>query len=318
LGRQQKANNPVETDLIEFTADAPGARLDHTIMAHIGERLSRAQLQALIAAGAVTVNEKHVKAGIKLKGGERVRLEIPRKAEAEQVQPESIALVVVYEDDDLAVIDKPAGMIVHPGVNNETGTLVSALLARWPQIAQMPVEEKRAGIVHRLDKDTSGLIVIAKQDAAHRRLTEQFQARTVEKRYLALLERRPQTDTGRIEAPIARDPNQRKRMAVVRGGRPAVTEFRVLEDDFSGDQALVEVQIFTGRTHQIRVHMAFIGCPVVGDTVYGFRKQRLRLKRHFLHAAALAFDHPRTGARLAFESPLPPGLKNVLDKLRVV
>lgn len=306
----------MEADLIEFTAETPGARLDHAIMAHIGDRLSRAQLQALIAAGAVTVNDRQVKAGSRLKGGERVRLEVPRKTAPERVQPEALPLAVVYEDDELAVIDKPAGMTVHPGVNNETGTLVGALLARWPQIAQMAVEEKRAGIVHRLDKDTSGLIVIAKQDAARRRLTEQFQARTVEKRYLALLERRPQTDTGRIEAPIARDPNQRKRMAVVRGGRPAVTEFRVLDDDFSGGQALVEVQIFSGRTHQIRVHMAFIGCPVVGDTVYGFRKQRVRLKRHFLHAARLAFDHPRTGERLAFESPLPAGLRDLLEKLR--
>lgn len=306
----------MEADLIEFTAETPGARLDHAIVAHIGGRLSRAQLQALIAAGAVTVNGRHVKAGSRLKGGERVRLEVPRKAGPERVQPEALPLAVVYEDDELAVIDKPAGMTVHPGVNNESGTLVSALLARWPQIAQMAVEEKRAGIVHRLDKDTSGLIVVAKQDAARRRLTEQFQARTVEKRYLALLERRPQTDTGRVEAPIARDPNQRKRMAVVRGGRPAVTEFRVLDDNFSGGQALVEVQIFSGRTHQIRVHMAFIGCPVVGDTVYGFRKQRFRLKRHFLHAARLAFDHPRTGERLAFESPLPAGLQDLLEKLR--
>lgn len=301
---------------IEFTATTPGERLDRVIMARIGDRLSRSQLQSLISEGLVTVNDKSVKAGVKLKGGEQIVLTIPHREETESVQPEQIALTIIYEDDDLAVIDKPAGMTVHPGVNNETGTLVSAILARWPQIVQMNVEEKRAGIVHRLDKDTSGLIVIAKNDTARRRLAEQFQGRTVEKRYLALLERRPQTVTGRIEAPIARDPNQRKRMAVVRGGRPAITEFRVLDDQFREEQALVEVQIFTGRTHQIRVHMAFIGCPVVGDTVYGFRKQRLKLKRHFLHAAHLSFDHPRTGERLTFESPLPPGLQNVLDKLR--
>ena len=315
--RQQLRAGTVDHDLIEFTADAPGARLDHTIMAHIGDRLSRAQLQALIADGLVTVNDRHIKAGVKLKGGERIRLAIPRKAAAEGVKPEAIPLSVVYEDDDLAVLDKSAGMTVHPGVNDETGTLVSALLARWPQIGQMAGEEKRAGIVHRLDKDTSGLLVVAKHDAARRRLMEQFQARTVEKRYIALLERRPQTATGRVDAPIARDPAQRKRMAVVRGGRPAVTEFRVLDDRFSGGQALVEVRIFTGRTHQIRVHMAFIGCPVVGDTVYGFRKQRVKLKRHFLHAAYLAFDHPRTGERMVFETPLPPELQNALDSLRL-
>lgn len=303
-------------DVIELTADAPGARLDHILMAHLGNRLSRAQLQALIADGLVTVNDQHLKAGVKLKGGERIRLLIPRKVGPEGIQPEAIPLNVVYEDDDLAVIDKPAGMTVHPGVNNETGTLVNALLARWPQIGQMAGEEKRAGIVHRLDKDTSGLLVVAKHDAARRRLIEQFQARTVEKRYLALLERRPPTSTGRIDAPIARDPKQRKRMAVVRSGRPAITEFRLLDDRFSGGQALVEVRIFTGRTHQIRVHLAFIGCPVVGDTVYGFRKQRVKLNRHFLHAAYLAFNHPRTGQRMVFEAPLPPELRSALDKLR--
>ena len=223
---------------------------------------------------------------------------------------------MIYEDDDLAVIDKPAGMIVHPGDQNETGTLVSAALYRWPQIAAMNIEEKRAGIVHRLDKDTSGLIVIAKNDRARRNLIDQFQARTVEKTYLALLEKRPDTITGRIEAPIARDPQQRKRMAVLRGGKPAVTEFSVIEDQFRDDQALVKVRLLTGRTHQIRVHMAFIGCPVVGDRVYGYRKQRLGLKRQFLHAAELSFDHPVTGERLHFESPLPSGLLNILEKLR--
>jgi 23S rRNA pseudouridine1911/1915/1917 synthase len=201
-------------------------------------------------------------------------------------------------------------------MQQETGTLVNAALARWPEIGAMPMEEKRAGIVHRLDKDTSGLIAIAKNDLARRKLSDQFQDRSVDKEYLALLERRPNTTTGRIDAPIARDPNNRKRMTVVRHGKTAVSEFKVIDDDFRDGQALVRVKLLTGRTHQIRVHMAFINCPIVGDPVYGYRKQRVRLKRQFLHAAALAFDQPSTGERLHFDSPLPAGLQNVMDKLR--
>ena len=299
-----------------FTADQPGERFDKTILAHLGDRLSRAQLQALIADGLALADGRALKAGVKLKGGEQITLTIPIKEAAEAVQPEAIPLRVLYEDDVIAVIDKPAGMTVHPGVLNETGTLVGAILARWPAVAQMQVEEKRVGIVHRLDKETSGLMVIALTDPVRVALSAQFSARTVEKYYLALVERRPDTASGRIDAPIGRDPNQRKRMAVTRGGSPAVTEFTVVEDGFSGDQALIRARILTGRTHQIRVHMAFIGCPIVGDRVYGFRKQRLRLKRHFLHAAELSFDHPVTGERLRFESPLPRNLQQILDKLR--
>lgn len=301
---------------IKFRADQPGERLDKIIVAHLDDQLSRAQIQTLIDEGLVTVDGKSVKAGVKLKGGETIHLTIPFKEIIENVEAEAIPLTVVYEDDDLAVIDKPAGMTVHPGVNNESGTLVSAILSRWPQIAQMNVKEKRAGIVHRLDKDTSGLIIVAKNDIARRKLMAQFQSRTVDKQYTALLERRPQTLRGRIEAPIARDPQNRKRMAVVRDGRPAVTEFAVVDGEFQGKQALVKLTIHTGRTHQIRVHMAFIGCPIVGDTLYGFRKQRLGLKRHFLHADELAFDQPTTGERLHFSLPLPVGLQNILDKLR--
>lgn len=302
--------------IVEFTVDTPKERLDKLVVAHVGDRLSRAQIQALIKDGRVTVNGERIKAGIKLKGGEKVQVIIPARETSQSVQPEAIPLVVLYEDEDLAVIDKPAGMTVHPGVGSEQGTLVSAMLARWPEIARMNVDEKRAGIVHRLDKDTSGLIVIARHDAARRKLMAQFQARTVEKTYLALLEKAPPTEVGRIDAPIARDASQRKRMAVVRGGRPAVTEYELIERNFKDGQALARIRLHTGRTHQIRVHMAFIGCPIVGDSVYGYRRQRLTLKRHFLHAARLCFDHPRTGERLCFDSPLPPGLLDVLEKLR--
>lgn len=304
-----------ETQL-EFIVESAGERLDKLIVARVGESLSRAQIQSLIKTGLVTVDGEPVKAGIKLKVGQVIRAIIPTRDEPETVQPEAIALDVLYEDADLAVINKPAGMTVHPGVGNEKGTLVGAMLARWPEIGRMNIVEKRVGIVHRLDKDTSGLIVIAKTDAARIKLMAQFQSRTVEKTYLALLEKLPATQVGRIEAPIARDPDQRKKMAVVRGGKPAITEYRVIEYDFSGEQALVRVNLHTGRTHQIRVHMAFIGCPIVGDSVYGYRKQRIKLKRHFLHAAELSFDHPTTGQRLHFSAPLPAGLEDVLTKLR--
>lgn len=305
----------MNVEQVEFTVEAAGARLDKLIVEHI-EQLSRAQIQVLIKDGFVTVDGTQVKPGIKLKGGEQIRVVIPIREENESVQPEAIPLDVRYEDDDLAVIEKPAGMTVHPGVGDETGTLVSAIIARWPEIATMNTMEKRVGIVHRLDKETSGLIVIAKNDTARRKLSEQFQERTVEKTYLALLERAPKTLTGRIDAPIARDPNQRKRMAVVRQGKPAVSEFEVLDDNFRDGQALVKVRLLTGRTHQIRVHMAFIGAPIVGDLVYGFRKQRLKLKRHFLHAAHICFDQPTTGERLCFDSELPVNLQNVLEKMR--
>ncbi len=304
------------SEVMSFTVADGGERLDKLIVAQVGDDFSRAQIQALIKEGQVTVNGLPVKAGIKLKGGEQISITLPEKDAPEKVQPEAIALDVLYEDKFLAVINKPAGMIVHPGVGNETGTLVSALLHRYPEVARMKIEEKRVGIVHRLDKDTSGLIVIARRDSARVKLMAQFQARTIEKVYLALLEKPPPTESGRIDAPIARDPNQRKRMAVVRSGRTAITEYEVVDRDFREGQALVRVKLLTGRTHQIRVHMAFIGCPIVGDSVYGYRKQRVRLKRHFLHAAEIAFDHPATGERLRFQAPLPPELETLLTQLR--
>jgi 23S rRNA pseudouridine1911/1915/1917 synthase len=299
---------------VEFTAFKAGERLDKLVVARLGE-LSREQVQAMIKDGRVTVDGTSVKAGIKLRGGELVRVILPEVIE-QSIEPEDIALNVIHEDDSLAVIDKPAGLVVHPGLGNKSGTLVNAILARWPQIATMEDPDQRRGIVHRLDKETSGLILVAKDAAALANLMGQFQARTVEKVYIALLERRPKTTTGRIDAPIARDPRQRKRMAVTRDGKPAVTEFAIIDDHFTLDRALVEFRPETGRTHQIRVHAAFIGCPVVGDRVYGFRKQRVKLKRHFLHAAKLSIDHPLSGDRLDFEAPLPGGLQNLLDKLR--
>ncbi len=302
---------------LTLSADEPGQRLDKFLLAQL-PGYSRAQAQALIRSGCVLVDGAARKTGYKFKGGEQVQVRIPPREER-SVEPEDIPLDIVYEDAQLAVINKAAGMVTHPGPGNESGTLVNALLARYPELADMmddPQAQDRLGIVHRLDRGTSGLLVAARDKPSLLALMRQFQERSVDKVYLALLEQRPKSNTGLIDAPIARDPRQRKRMAVQRSGKPAQTEFEVLDDDFQGDRALVRLKLLTGRTHQIRVHMAFIGCPLVGDSVYGRRKQRVRLKRQFLHARELAFDHPVTGERLSFVSELPVGLRAVMDKLR--
>lgn len=296
---------------VEFVADQVGERLDKALAAAL-DGLSRSQIQALIRDGQVTVNGRPGKASYRIEGGERVRVNVPLPAEDAAPRAEAIALDVLYEDDSVAVVNKPAGMVVHPAYGHTSGTLVNAILARWPEAA-VPDAEDRAGIVHRLDKETSGVILVARTPAALEDLRRQFKARTVEKRYLALVEGVPETREGVIDAPIGRDPAQRKRMAVLHGGREAVTEFRVVEP--YDDVALVEAYPKTGRTHQIRVHLAFIGHPVVGDTVYGRRKQRIKLKRHFLHAAAITFRHPETGEPVTVEAPLPDALQDVLRKL---
>ncbi len=304
-----------EHENYEFIVPGSGERLDKILVTQLGERLTRSQIQQLIKDGHVTVNGKAIKPGVRLKGGETIKLEIPPTPPDTTIVPEPIDLTILYEDEDLAVIDKPAGLIVHPGVGSEGSTLVHAILARYPEIADIPIAPKRRGIVHRLDKDTSGVILIARNATAMHRLMKQFAERTVEKYYLTLVERPPKTSTGRIDAPIGRDTRDRKKMAVMRDGRPAVTEFVVLET-FDEGQTLVRVRLLTGRTHQIRAHMAYIGAPVVGDRVYGYRKQRLSLKGQFLHAHTLTFTHPRTGERLTFTSPLPGRLQHVLDQLR--
>lgn len=304
-----------DSQVYEFTADTPGERLDRLIVAHVGDALTRSQIQALIKSGKVTVNGAAAKPAVKLKGGETIRMEVPPPKDDQTVEPEPIELKIVYEDDDLAVIDKPAGLVVHPGAGNERGTLVNAILARWPEIGEMNYAPKRRGIVHRLDKETSGLILVAKHARAMNRLMRQFQQRTVEKIYLALVERAPRTPTGRIDVPLARDPNERRKMRAQHGGRPAISEFEVIER-FKTGQALVRVKLLTGRTHQIRVHMAFMEAPIVGDSLYGWRRQRIRLGRQFLHATHLCFDQPTTGERLCFDSPLPPELAATLEALR--
>jgi 23S rRNA pseudouridine1911/1915/1917 synthase len=286
-------------------------RLDRYLANAISD-LSRAEVQRLIAAGRVTVNGTNAKASFRLEVDDEVVVQVP-PPESTEVYPEAIPLDVVYEDDDLLVIDKPAGMVVHPAHGHRSGTLVNALLALYPQLAEVGGAE-RAGIVHRLDKDTSGLILVAKHGAAQKELQRQFKHHAVEKVYLALLEGRLEPAQGIIDAPIGRDKRRRKQMAVVRSGRQANTAYRVVER--LGGYTLAEVRPQTGRTHQIRVHLAFIGHPVVGDRVYGYRRQRLRLRRQFLHAQTISFRLPSTHEVVEFHSPLPDDLRRVLANLQ--
>jgi 23S rRNA pseudouridine1911/1915/1917 synthase len=295
-------------------ADA-GVRLDRWLATHVPE-LSRARLQALIDAGHVRVDGGVPKASRRLAGGEHVSLEIPA-APPETLVPEAIALAVVYEDDDVLVVDKPAGMVVHPGAGHPTGTLAAAVLAHAPGTAGVG-GPRRPGIVHRLDKDTSGLLVMAKTGRAYDGLTAQLVARTVTRGYRAIVHGRMKATEGIVEAPIGRHPRDRVRMAVVTRGKRAVTRYRVLErfSHFSD----VDVRLETGRTHQIRVHMASLGHPVAGDDLYGGRTGRAPLpvspEGLALHAAELAFVHPVTESRLQFASPLPPRIERLLSQLR--
>lgn len=300
-------------ETLRFEVQEGGERLDKWLAHQLPER-SRSEIQRWIKEGLVRVNGRSSKPGYKLEPGDVVEVDVPATVSYEGVEPEPIPLNIVYEDPDVVVVDKPAGMVVHPAPGHTRGTLVNAILYHCPDLQGVGGVE-RPGIVHRLDKDTSGLMVIAKNDRAHRELQRQFKEREVEKIYLALVEGQLQPPRGRIEAPIGRDKRDRKRMAVTRDGREAITEYRVLKylDDFT----LVEAHPITGRTHQVRVHFAFIGYPLAGDTVYGRRKQRLRpwLKRQFLHAHRLSFRLPSTGERVTFTSPLPPDLQAVLDRL---
>jgi 23S rRNA pseudouridine1911/1915/1917 synthase len=307
----------------EFTAvvtpDQAGERLDR-VLPLLGGDLSRSYGQQLIAAGQVLLNGRPARASQKLKAGDTVQVTIPAAAPT-AVEPEPMDLRVVYEDADVLVVDKPAGLVVHPAPGHARGTLVNALLAHTDQLSLHG--DIRPGIVHRLDKDTSGLLVVARTDAAHADLVRQHQARTMDKEYLGLVQGRPQPPTGLIDAPIARDPRDRKRQAVLATGRPARTRYTtetVYQPDHNVETcALLRVRLETGRTHQIRVHMAYIGHPILGDAVYGARTLRaartLGLERQFLHATALAFDLPASGRRVAFTSPLPPDLAAVLARL---
>jgi len=301
------ATQVVEVKVIETQA---GERVDKLLAAELG--LSRSAVQRLVKGGLVVVNAAPVKPSHRLQVDDLVVVRLPPPPSLE-IRPESIPLRILYEDDSLIVVDKPAGMVTHPAYGHASGTLVNALLAHYPPLAQFD-DPERAGIVHRLDKDTSGVIVTAKTEAIRRALQAQFKARQVQKTYLALVEGHPDPAQGVIRAAIGRDPNDRKRMAVLRGGRKAITAYRVLE--FFDRHSLVQVEPQTGRTHQIRVHMAFIRHPVVGDRVYGYRRQRLPLRRHFLHARHIRFRHPVTDQSLEFWAELPSELADLVSRLR--
>jgi 23S rRNA pseudouridine1911/1915/1917 synthase len=289
-------------------------RLDHFLVGELPE-FSRSRLQNLIKGGFVHVNGFPVKKnGQKLEPGQKIEITIPAPVPSELVG-EQIPLEIVFESNDVLLIDKPPGMVVHPAAGHYSGTLVHAVLGYIPEIEGIGGEE-RPGIVHRLDKDTSGLIVLAKNDQAHHWLQEQFRMRKVEKTYLALVDGKPPTPNGRVDAPIGRDSSHRKRMAIMPAGkgRVAVSEYFTLES--FEEHTLLEFHPQTGRTHQIRLHCAFLGCPIVGDVVYGRRNPSLPLERHFLHASKLEIMLPGEQKARVFESILPDDLDQLLGELR--
>ncbi len=327
---------PEPPQVFHATAEDAGRRLDQFLVARLPE-VSRARVQELIAQDKIHVDGAPSKASLRLRGNEQVALLGPAERPPLRALPEQIPLDIVYEDDDLAVVNKPAGMMVHAGAGatdsaRNRGTLVNALLHRFGSLSGVG-GNLRPGIVHRLDKETSGLIIVAKNDVAHRKLAQQFSSREVKKRYVALVHGWPAKDRGTINAAISRDEVRRTRMTTKgRGGRFAVSHYEVRERIASvfGKFALVDVRIETGRTHQIRVHMASIGHPVVGDSLYGAPKELKRgnvkappgtpavltLERNFLHAAGVEFRQPRTGEALTLEAPLPEELVTFLGRLK--
>jgi 23S rRNA pseudouridine1911/1915/1917 synthase len=289
-------------------------RLDHYLVERLPE-FSRSRLQGLIKDGYVAVDGVPAKkAGQKLEPGSQVEVRIPPPVPSGLVG-EDISLDILFEDDDLLVVNKPAGMVVHPAAGHDTGTLVHAVLGYDPHLEGIGGEE-RPGVVHRLDKETSGLILLAKNERAHSWLQDQFRLRKVQKIYLALVDGAPPTPSGRVEAPIGRDPSHRKKMAIMPAGkgREAVSEYLMLES--FQDHTLLEFHPLTGRTHQIRLHCMFLGCPIVGDKIYGNRKQSIAIDRHFLHAAKLKIILPGKTQPQTFEAPLPDELQAILDSLR--
>jgi 23S rRNA pseudouridine1911/1915/1917 synthase len=302
----QTRRRPTKTELV---ADRAGERLD-VFVARLLPELTRSRVQRLIDDGHVAVAGQRARPSLRLEEGQRVSVEVP-PAVALEAQPEAIPLDVIFEDADLLAVNKPPGMTVHPAPGHPSSTLVNAILAHCGDLSGIG-GVLRPGIVHRLDRDTSGVILVAKNDATHQALAKQLKERTVEKTYVALVEGTPKPAEGLIDAPIARDPRRRQRMAVVAGGRASVTAYRVVER-FKGT-SLVEARPKTGRTHQIRVHLAAIGHPIIGDRVYGKASQIVG--RQFLHAARIAFEHPSTGQRMDLEAPLAADLVEVLRRLR--
>jgi 23S rRNA pseudouridine1911/1915/1917 synthase len=313
-----------EPELFIISANEAGQRLDSLVASHLKE-VSRTRVQYAILDGDILVNERVQKAGYRVRDGDRIEIDLPDPPPVELI-PEAIPLNICYEDDDLIVVDKAAGMVVHPGAGVHSSTLVNALVHHFNELSGR-AGHTRPGIVHRLDKETSGLLVVAKNDVVHERLSEQFRDRKVHKMYIAMVYGRVFKERGEIDARIGRSPHNRTRMSVLTGGngRTAHTIFEVTGryPDFT----LLDVRIKTGRTHQIRVHLSHVGHPVVGDAAYGggrensirdvtIRRAVQSLGRHFLHSAELAFDHPRSGKRLGFTSTLPPELAEFLSAVK--
>ncbi len=299
-------------------AEQAGQRLDHFLVAQFPEQ-SRSQIQRLIKDGHVTVTGRECRPNLAVRAGDRIAIEFPDPAPAEP-QPQALPIGILYQDADLAVVNKPAGMVVHPAPGHADGTLVNALLHHVEDLSGIG-GELRPGIVHRLDRGTSGVMLVAKHDSAHRELQRQFADREIEKEYVALVWGLVHAGR-RIDAAIGRDPVHRQKMSArARHARTAVT--RVTKAEYLSGVSYVHVAIATGRTHQIRVHLSAIGHPIVGDPVYGgvrrhvpgLLRSLLRLERPFLHAMRLAFTHPSDGRRMEFTAPLPPDLQSVLDEL---
>lgn len=299
---------------VRYQVSSPGGRLDISLVEYTSD-LSRTYIQRLIRKGLVQINGTVVrKPSYKLEGGEWIEAFVP-EPEISDLVPESIPLNVVFENSDILIVNKPAGMVVHPSAGHADGTLVNAALAHAPDIEGVG-GEIRPGVVHRLDKDTSGLIILAKNDSAHRFIQRQFKNRKVEKAYLALVHGNPPTPQGRIETPIGRDPHNRKCMAVLSPGRgrKATTIYHTIEQ--YTEYTLLDVQPITGRTHQIRLHLDFIGCPVVGDKLYGKRSSRRVISRQFLHAHKLRFTLPGEAEPTNFTAPLSDDLDRFLREIQ--
>lgn len=311
--------------VLEAASEDEGKRLDIFLAEKISG-WSRSRLKRLIQEGDVSINDQQTKPSYKLRAGDRIEIEL-NEIPVAQFKPENIPIEIIFEDEFLAVVNKPSGMVVHPGAGVVSGTLANAIAWRFNLASKRPKSPEelcRVGIVHRLDKETSGLLVVAKSDEVQESLSEQFRKRLVQKKYLALVHGNPESDSGKIEAPIARDRKSRIKMKVAEKGRYALSIWRVMKryEHFS----LLEIEIKTGRTHQIRVHLAYIGHPIVGDKLYNsgrdktLRDVNLRnlisdLNRFFLHSSFLAFQHPITKQYLEFNSPLPLDLENFLSKL---
>lgn len=302
----------IEAGLETVTAEAEdaGTRADVFLAAKLG--VSRSNMQKLLEDGRVKRGEKIIKANYKVRAGEMFVVDIPEPEPIEAV-PENIPLDIIYEDDDVVVLNKARGMVVHPAPGNYTGTLVNALLYHCSNLSGIN-SAIRPGIVHRLDKDTSGIMIVAKNDAAHITLSQQIQSKTAVRTYLAVVRGNIKTDSGTIETQIARDKTDRKKMAVVKeGGRDAITDYEVLER--FGKYTLVRCKLRTGRTHQIRVHMEYLGYPLVGDPKYSPMKTPFGIKGQALHSHTLEFTHPRTGERMKFEAPLPEDMHKIITRL---